>query len=661
MSKLTAVIPFFNGHATLPRLLDSLPDWLPAIVVDDRSDRALEINRPGVRVILAEEKGYFAGAVNLGLAACETDVLVLNQDVWLEGHDWRELVMGWQGNGVGIGGDGVFNHPAWPKGYVQGTFMYMSRKAIDVVGNLDEQDYPLWGATAEWQLRACRAGFQAVPVKPVPGLGHSRRKRYGSAIQTILKREPHRRELLIRTPPLISMIVPCYNYGRYLPDAVNSLIGGPTSLGDMPGQTLQSFEIIIVDDASTDGESQEIGQSLADAWKGIHYVQLAKNRGTAGALNAGVSRAKGKYIGILSADDMREPWHLETLYRPHVDNDRCFTYCNPRKFAHGERSSIYVLPDYDFEKLLYKNCAGAGIIYPREAWERVGGYPDSFRYGREDWAFNLSIAIRGYCGVKVNATPSNLYRKEGQNRTVRTHGWRHKFLAQLKKLHPDIYAGERPAMACCGGRSGGARTSKRAAQSKALTALPGHKGMVLLEFIGPGVGTSEYRGFTATTARVRYKFGNSDKDRVKFVDKRDVPGFLAMRMKKGKRRLFKKHIRPKPILNVTPADAELANPGALVGVEKIKGLPQDAPPVKATRPPTGSNGPVETTRRSDGELDAGELLELAEVLIEAKTNGLDMTSKAKILAVEKGIDLAAIIGTGKGGKITVRDVRNAAA
>ncbi len=311
--RLTAIIPYFNGGATIGNLLDSLPDWLPVVVVDDHSDKVPDVSRRNVRVVRPEKKGYFSGAVNAGLEACDTDALILNQDAWLEGERWQKLVMGWQSEGIGVGGDGVMNHPAWPNGYVQGTFMYMSRAAIDAAGLLNSRDYPLWGATAEWQMRACRKGFKAIPMSSVPGLRHEhRRRRHGSSIRQILKREPHNQEWFVRTPPMISVIVPCYNYGRYLADAVNSLVGGPTSLGKMPGQTFQSFEIIIVNDGSQD-ETHEIASALADDWKAIRYVHLKKNQGLPAALNAGIARARGEYISILSADDMREPWHYETF------------------------------------------------------------------------------------------------------------------------------------------------------------------------------------------------------------------------------------------------------------------------------------------------------------------------------------------------------------
>lgn len=170
---LTVVVPYRNGGATLGRLLDSLPGGLPVVVVDDNSAEPLQLDREGATVIRHETQRYFAGAVNTGIQASAGDVLVMNQDAWLEGGAALDFVASAQEQGYAIAGDGVMGHPAWPMGYVQGTFMYMSRSAIERVGLLNERDYPLWGGTAEWQLRACRAGFKALPVASVPGFNRA--------------------------------------------------------------------------------------------------------------------------------------------------------------------------------------------------------------------------------------------------------------------------------------------------------------------------------------------------------------------------------------------------------------------------------------------------------------------------------------------------------
>lgn len=518
---LTIVIPYHNGGATLGRLLDSLPESIPVVVVDDHSDVPLQLQRDNVTVIRPEKRGYFSGAVNAGIEAAQTDVLVLNQDVWLEGHAWLAFVLNAQ-EGYAIAGDGVMGHPAWPKGYVQGTFMYLSREAINKVGLLNGRDYPLWGATAEWQLRACRAGFKALPISPVPGLQHERKQgeQFGSAISRLLHQEPEKQEWFIRTPPALSVIVACHNYARYLPDTIHSLIGGPTCLGDFEPQTFQSFEIIIVDDASTD-ETPEVGQAFADDWKAIRYIRSERNIGTPNAYNLGIQHAFGKYITLLSADDMRESWSLEELYRHQVENPHSMVYDDFMIFAGGQRTKGWKMPNYHFDTLLEKNQAHSAIMFPKAAWKEVGGYASIMTKGREDWAFNIALGIKGYCGIHVDK-PGYLYRREEQGKSYgnTTPEWREFFLGQLMGLFPDVYKGVRP-MGCCGGR-GPSTVSRNGGNgmARSLSGVPS-EGMTLIQYSGKSILRASYYGLVTKT---RYQFGKTRA--LGYVDNRDVEGFL---------------------------------------------------------------------------------------------------------------------------------------
>jgi glycosyltransferase involved in cell wall biosynthesis len=510
---LTAIVPFFNGHETIDKLLSSLPPNLPVIIVDDLSDEPLA-DIDGVQIVRPKEKGYFTGAVNRGIEACDTDVLILNQDIWFNGDDWLQELEELSKE-HGIIGDPVMGHPAWPNGYIQGTFMYISRECIDKTGLLNESDYPLWGSTCEYQLRACRKGFKVYPWKWLnQWMKHEDRKRggFGSAITEVLRREPQSKTQFIRTPPAVSVIVPCYNYGHYLPDCVNSLIGGATSLGEMEGQTFQSFEIIIVDDCSSD-DTPQIARELADPWKAIHYIRLPKNRGTAGAINAGIAKAKGQFITILSADDMRESWGLENLYRAVEKDNTLVPYDDMTIIKAGERIHHQRLQEYDFDKLIYKNQVPAGTMFAKSAWEKVGGYPEEMKYGREDWGFAVALGVNGYCGIRLQSEPGYLYRREGQNRSKRNQGgtWYQRFLRQIQNRFPEIYRGERP-MACCGGRGKTGQPVKVSANNVAKMGgakkLPGASGFVLIEYIGSNAGDMKWRPPNTT---VKYVFGGSRK------------------------------------------------------------------------------------------------------------------------------------------------------
>ena len=93
--------------------------------------------------------------------------------------------------------------------------------------------------------------------------------------------------------PAVSVVVPCYNYGRYLPGAVTSALSQPGI----------ETRVIIVDDASTD-DSLEVAQRLAAADSRITVVPHPRNQGHIATYNDGLTRADGEYVVLLSADDL---------------------------------------------------------------------------------------------------------------------------------------------------------------------------------------------------------------------------------------------------------------------------------------------------------------------------------------------------------------------
>lgn len=530
MENLTVIVPFYNGHKTIHKLVNSIPRTIPILIVNDKSDVAFtqeHVDRAGgrnIRVIQMARKGYFAGAVNRGIQETETDILVLNQDSWFTDDTFFEAINTLRNEFAFFGERIRGDHPAFGSiGYVHGTCMFIRRDTIREVGLLDEKNYPLWGNTAEYQWRVARKNFKIFPMPEISGFHHERSatERFGSSIKNLLEKEPDKKELLVRTPPLVSVIVPCYNYGRYISDCINSLIGGKTSLGEMPGQTIQSFEIIIVDDASTDN-SMEYIRNIVDPAKGIRAYHLQKNVGTARTLNFGIHRAVGKYITFLSADDMREPDSIEKLIDACEKNPHSFAYDDVWIVNKHERIKKWQMEEYDFEKLIWKNQIHAGILFPKEAWLDTGGYPSIMGDGREDWAFNVALGIHGWCGVHVK-NYGYLYRREGQNRTEKntTEAHRQNFLEKIMSLFPDIYRGNRP-MACCGKGSnkqknvGINRMVSTGSMIMGAKMVVGSEGMERLEYMG------NQMSFTAhgEATNERYMFG---KDRPRgWVDRRDL-------------------------------------------------------------------------------------------------------------------------------------------
>lgn len=99
--------------------------------------------------------------------------------------------------------------------------------------------------------------------------------------------------------PLVTVVIPCYNYGHFLPDAVGSALS----------QEGVEVEVIVVDDASPDG-SLAVATRLASGNPRISVVHHDVNKGHIATYNDGLSRANGRYVTLLSADDLIAPGAL---------------------------------------------------------------------------------------------------------------------------------------------------------------------------------------------------------------------------------------------------------------------------------------------------------------------------------------------------------------
>lgn len=435
---LTVVIPYRNAPKALLSLLKTIPAEWPVIVVTDDC-RAPDGAAKRAKVVKLKDRGYFAGAVNAGIEACDTDVLVLNQDSSLLG-DGGAAFLAEHRDQFAIIGDGVMAHPAWPDGYVQGTYMFMRRDALDAVGLLDAKRWPLWGCTAEWQLRAQRLGYLSLPLCEMAWYKHHRHGGTGSSISELLKEQPTKRGWFIRTPPLISVVATCHNYGRYLPDLLASLLGGESCIGTLPPQTFAGFEVVIVDDASTDG-SAEIVRDLAEKHRshGVRAVILEQNVGTAKALNAGIKASYGRYIQVIDGDDMLAPNALEALMDV-IEAQGGYAYSDQYIANGGKLTDHWKMRDVDPVAILDQNAAPTGTMMYKHDWERVGGYPESLANGRQDWGMALNMLQHGIPARHV-CEPLYYYRREGQNRsdhnTTPTH--RREFREQMEKLFPKLY------------------------------------------------------------------------------------------------------------------------------------------------------------------------------------------------------------------------------
>ena len=102
------------------------------------------------------------------------------------------------------------------------------------------------------------------------------------------------------TSPLVSIIIPCYNAEKTISVAISSLLE----------QTYPKIEVIVVDDASSDG-SKDVVEGFCEKDSRVKYLQLKDNKGAYVARNSGLKLSKGQFVTTHDADDWSHPQKIE--------------------------------------------------------------------------------------------------------------------------------------------------------------------------------------------------------------------------------------------------------------------------------------------------------------------------------------------------------------
>lgn len=227
--------------------------------------------------------------------------------------------------------------------------------------------------------------------------------------------------------PKISIVIPCYNYGKYVEEAVESCLNS----------TLQDIEILIVNDGSTDEYTLDVLNKMnKPKTRVIHQV----NKGLPAARNTGFSQARAKYILPLDADDLIEPTLLEKAYWVMEFNSNLgFVSFWLKHF--GDEDWIWMPPAFNLQKLLYENTVTVTSLVRKQAWEDAGGYNEEMRLGYEDWDFWISLAEAGWEGTQI-PEPLFLYRKHGRTMINSSREKHDIIVEQIRNNHPRLYKGD---------------------------------------------------------------------------------------------------------------------------------------------------------------------------------------------------------------------------
>jgi glycosyltransferase involved in cell wall biosynthesis len=182
--------------------------------------------------------------------------------------------------------------------------------------------------------------------------------------------------------PLVSVIIPCYNTGIYLEDAIRSA-------ERFPDKSL--FEIIVVNDGSTEDLTKAALAKFRD--EGILIIDQ-ENKGLPAARNTGIRNAKGEYILPLDSDNCIEPDFIsESIRIFRTLPEAGVVYGNALYF--GDKSGVWKLKRFDFASMLLENQIDACACFRKSVWEKAGGYDEKMRLGWEDWEFWLRVSLTG--------------------------------------------------------------------------------------------------------------------------------------------------------------------------------------------------------------------------------------------------------------------------
>lgn len=228
--------------------------------------------------------------------------------------------------------------------------------------------------------------------------------------------------------PAVSIVVPCYNGGRFL-DAL---------MASLARQSFSDFEVIIVDDGSSDEETL---RRLAALDGQVHVIHQ-NNRGPSAARNTGIRAARADIVFMLDCDDTIEPTFLaETMTAMRAappDIGMVFTHVRLVGAERGVVSRYFNRFD-----LLFTNTLSAGLVLRKQSWAAAGGYDETMRDGYEDWDFSLRLAQAGYRGIEI---PQPLYvyyiaGDEAPSRSSDVHVRRlyGQLWRSIRRRHPDCY------------------------------------------------------------------------------------------------------------------------------------------------------------------------------------------------------------------------------
>ena len=230
--------------------------------------------------------------------------------------------------------------------------------------------------------------------------------------------------------PLVSVVTPCFNHGRYLPDLIAGVVA----------QDYPAIEVIIVDDASTDPLTIETLAQLEASGRAM-VVRQELNGGPSTARNRAISLAKGRYILPVDADNILLPGAVRSMVEQLQAAGERVGFIYPGFKYFGNRDYTFQPPAYNLFSLMAGNYVDTCSLLDREIFDAGLTYPADIKLGHEDWDLVLTLGARDVIG-EPSRQPVMLYRKHGFTRSDLVEYLRLPFWREIRGRHPELFSSE---------------------------------------------------------------------------------------------------------------------------------------------------------------------------------------------------------------------------
>ena len=241
--------------------------------------------------------------------------------------------------------------------------------------------------------------------------------------------------------PRISIVTPFYNAEQNFEQTYHCVIN----------QSMQEFEWVIVDDGSSHSGAIAVLEEYSEKDARIHVIRQ-KNKGQSVAKNNGIRNSKADVIAFLDADDLIEPFYLETLYKALQEHpDASWSYTDLVGFE-GQKY-VWCKP-FSAGRMTFNNTLVNAALFRKKDLEEIDCFPEKWKHYDEDWALYLKLLEAGKHPVHVPVIGFWYRRSDtGMKQTVRKNEKLRKqsdnYIAEIAKkidihIKGEEYKGELP-------------------------------------------------------------------------------------------------------------------------------------------------------------------------------------------------------------------------